>query len=95
MSISIDGSAKGGSDTSAGHHVGVGAVLLGVRRLGGPVVGGTWTVVEKVQSDENSVMSPNQTVGIEWHRVRIWTKERATPQLGYIVFIQEKNHAAK
>ena len=55
VSISIDGSAKGGSDTSAGHHVGVGAVLLGVRRLGGPVVGGTWTVVEKVQSDENSV----------------------------------------
>ena len=46
MSFSIDGSAEGGFDTSAGHHVGVGAVLLGVRRLGGPVVGGTWTVVE-------------------------------------------------
>ena len=45
--ISIAGSAEGGFDTSAKHHVGAGTILFGVRGLGGPVVGGTRTAVEK------------------------------------------------
>ena len=45
--ISIAGSAEGGFATSAKHHVGAGTILFGVRGLGGPVVGGTRTAVEK------------------------------------------------